>query len=170
MSVVIRLLFLVLASSLIFAHAGVLRVSGIPSRRAVVVQVQVITNDVSVKLPPPVSPGADGKRDPAVLGGDKSVPPQSSEVAPAIPGTEEDRKLKIKAERERLNENAVKWQKERAAAGSAVAMRSLGMRYMTGDGVERDPERGMDLLRKAAAGGDSAAKKELAKIESANKE
>lgn len=166
----IRLLSLFLIALFINAHAGVLRVSGIPSRRVVVVQVQAITNDVSAKLPPPVSPGADGKRQPAASEAGKIIETQKPEAAPVIAGTEEDRKLKIKAERERLNENAVRWQRERAAAGSAIAMRSLGMRYMTGDGVERDPERGMDLLRKAAAGGDSAAKKELAKIESAKKE
>jgi TPR repeat protein len=44
------------------------------------------------------------------------------------------------------------------------------MRHFTGDGVEKDEVKGMDLLRKAAAGGDSAAKKELAKREPAKKE
>src|SRR5687768_18059385 len=70
----------------------------------------------------------------------------------------------------RLNNNALVWQRERAAGGSATAQRSLAFRYLTGDGVDKDHARGMDLLRKAAVGGDSAAQKELAKREPAKKE
>jgi TPR repeat protein len=90
----------------------------------------------------------------------------------ATPATDAELKrlARIKSERVRLNRNALNWQRERAAGGSATAQRSLAMRYLTGDGVEIDEARGMDLLRKGAAGGDSAAQKELAKREPAKKE
>jgi hypothetical protein len=142
------------------------------------------SRESSTKLSPPVAPGMEKsestirnpdlpadvtieKNSPAKSTGAESkedLTRQTSDVA------ETARKARIKAERERLNHNAFVWQEQRAAAGSATAQRSLAMRYLTGDGVQKDEPKGMDLLRKAATGGDSAAQKELAKREPAKKE
>lgn len=163
----IRLILLLVGSALLCQRdiaAGADKVDGLPSRQTLIIQAQPA--EPITKLPQPTAPGIDSQSRPASAETDPKIeiplskPPLDPEAA---------RKLKIKSERERLNTNAVQWQRERAAAGSTIAIRSLGMRYMIGDGVVKDPVKG-DLLRKAAAGGDSAAKRELAKIDSAKKE
>jgi hypothetical protein len=163
-----------------------------PTRQKVIVAAPATNSPAKLpppvaKLPPPVAPGTDPNqpifihnRDlPAGVEIEKNPPPpplitdKPAEPKPSGPDEAElARQARIKAERERLNHNALLWQEDRAAHGSATAQRSLAMRYLTGDGVEKDETKGMDLLRKAAAGGDSAAKKELAKREhdSAKKE
>ena len=157
-------------------QAGALRINGIPSKRMVIIQM-VPQNEAVAKLPPPVAPGMEQSQSIST----STLPPgvEIEKIEPAVqpvepkelvPEVESAQKLKIKAERKRLNDNAVVWQLERAAGGSATAMRSLGMRYRIGDGVEKDEAKGMDLLRKASEGGDTAAKKELAKLEAAKKE
>jgi len=145
------------------SHAGALRVNGIPSKQAIIVQ--VISNPEPVaKLPPPIAPAADASATSLRPSQPAPSPVPAPKAGPA------SNKIKLIAERERLNRNAVAWQKERAAGGSATAMRSLGVRHMTGDGVEKDVAKGADLLRKAAEGGDAVAVKELAKIDSGKKE
>lgn len=166
--VVIRLFLLLVGFALLCQRdiaAGADKVNGLPSRQTLIIQAQPA--EPITKLPQPTAPGIDSQPRSASVENEPKI-----EIHPARPILDPDaaRKLKIKSERERLNTNAVQWQRERAAAGSTIAIRSLGMRYMIGDGVVKDPVKGMDLLRKAAAGGDSAAKRELAKIDSAKKE
>jgi hypothetical protein len=159
-------------------RAGTLRFQGFPSRKSVIVQ--TVTTEPVAKLAPPVAPGMEKPGAVATpvdirAGGEIQNAPAAAAVvkisAPATVSADEAlQKVKIKADRERLNHNALVWQEERAAQGSATAMRSLAMRYLSGDGVPKDEAKGMDLLRKGAAGGDSAAQKELAKREPAKKE
>jgi hypothetical protein len=162
------------------------RFHGFPSRqKLVVIAVPNPPAEPIAKLPPPIAPGTDKNQLVAphhdALGTvtiENHAAADSKTAVTAAPVREkndvevqaEARGARIKAERKRLNNNAVIWQQERAAGGSATAQRSLAMRYLTGDGVEKDEVKGMDLLRKGAAGGDSAAKKELAKREPAKKE
>ena len=162
--------------------AGPARFQGFPSRqKLVVIAVPNPPAEPVVKLPPPVAPGTDDNLPVAhhtENSGSVTIENNSpGESKPKSPQQKSDaeldaeaRKARIKAEHERLDHNALLWQQERAAAGSATAQRSLAMRYLTGDGVEKNETKGMDLLHKAAAGGDSAAKKELAKREPAKKE
>ena len=180
------------------SSAAVAQFKGFPSKQKIVIT--AVTNTPSrptAKLPPPIAPGMDKlevvapspnlssssgsgieiekhrtpsgieieKHAPVLLNVPKVQPAREPEADP-----DAERKARIKADRERLNRNAVIWQQERAAGGSATAQRSLAMRYFTGDGLPKDEVKGMDLLRKAAAGGDSAAQKELAKREPAIKE
>ena len=149
------------------AFAGVARFTGFPTRKLIYVRVPAPPPETVVKLPPPGPP----TKLPSHVDTEKETTAADVpvEAKPAI-DAELEQKGRIKAERERLNRNALNWQQERAAAGSATAQRSMAMRYLTGDGVEKDEARGMDLLRKAAVGGDSAAQKELAKREPAKKE
>ena len=149
------------------AFAGLARFTGFPTRKLIYVRVPAPPPESAVKLPPPGPPSnlpqhVDTEKH--TTAGEVTV-----DARPAVDPAHEQ-KARIKAERERLNRNALNWQQERAAAGSSTAQRSMGMRYLTGDGVEKDEARGMDLLRKGAAGGDSAAQKELAKREPAKKE
>jgi hypothetical protein len=183
---VIRLRLLLLFAVALFCFrdvsAAAARFKGFPSRQQLVVTAVQIRTEPIAKLPPPVAPGTDKTESsihkinvPASVTIENSSPADAAtkradEKSPAESEAEAARKTKIKAERERLNHNTLVWQQERAVAGSATAQRSLAMRYFTGDGFEKDEVKGMDLLRKAAAGGDSAAKKELAKREPAKKE
>jgi hypothetical protein len=158
-----------------------------PTRQQVIVATPVTNSPAHpvVKLPPPIAPGTDKNQPISVRNRDLPAGVEIEKNSPALitdkpveskPSAADEaeiaRQARIKAERERLNHNALLWQEDRAAHGSATAQRSLAMRYLTGDGVAKDQTRGMDLLRKAAAGGDSAAVKELAKREpeSAKKE
>ena len=179
-----RLLLLLVAALFCLRDlsAGPARFQGFPSRqKLVVIAVPKPPAEPVVKLPPPIAPGTDDNLPVAhhsdVSGSvtiENNSPAETHSKAPEQKSDAEleaeARKARIKAEHERLDHNALLWQRERAAAGSATAQRSLAMRYLTGDGVEKDETKGMDLLRKAAAGGDSAAKKELAKREPAKKE
>jgi TPR repeat protein len=76
---------------------------------------------------------------------------------------------KLKAEKERLNRNTVAWLKIRADDGSSSAQYSLGVRYLTGDGVEKNPELGRQLLRKAADAGEERAQRKLDQLDRAPK-
>ena len=155
------------------ARAATLQVTSIPSRRQVIVIPVYHQVDPTVKLPPPPPPnlgtGAWGtpslpkdleiEHDPAI-----PVSPAKIEAQkPAPPQTEEKRKLQ--AGRARLNHNALMWQLERAQAGSPTAMRSIGMRYLTGDGLEKNDAKAREWLKKGADGGDTAAQKELARLD-----
>jgi hypothetical protein len=174
------LVFAVASFGLRDVSAGAARFKGFPSRQQLVVTAVPIQTEPVAKLPPPIAPGTDknlssihtvGSGSGAIVTIENNSPADpTAKSSEEISKAEAARKAKIKAERERLNHNALVWQQERAAGGSATAQRSLAMRYFSGDGVEKDEVKGMDLLRKAAAGGDSAAIKELAKREPAKKE
>lgn len=77
---------------------------------------------------------------------------------------------KLKAEKERLAQNTLAWQKERAESGSSAAQFAMGIRYLKGDGVEPDPDKAMEYLKKASTNGESRATKKLQELESPPKE
>jgi len=55
---------------------------------------------------------------------------------------------------ERSQETARTWYEKAAAAGDVVALETLGLAYMNGDlGVQKNPQRGRELLRRAADNG-----------------
>ena len=161
-------------------RAAALRVTGIPSRRQLILVPVYNQVDSTVKLAPPPPPnlgiGALGRpslpkdleieRDPSAPAPAKSAPVVE---APKPAPIETDEKRKLQAGRARLNHNALMWQLERAQAGSATAMRSIGMRYLTGDGLEKNEAKAREWLKKGADGGDTAAIKELAKLDAQQK-
>jgi hypothetical protein len=165
------------------ADAGVMHFRGFPTRRVVIVQAPAPLTEPVAKLAPPLEPANTGE---AANSASNELPPglevekytsQPSTKGPLIvvEKTETEqadaaRKDRIKADRKRLNENAVNWQQERAAQGSAIAMRSLAFRYLNGDGVEKDEAKGNEWMRKAAEAGDSAAKKQIEKLKAAGKD
>ena len=83
------------------------------------------------------------------------IPPPAPKVDPE----------KLKAEKERLTQNTVKWQMQRAEEGSSTAQYGLGIRYLNGDGVEKDPDKARLYLRKAADGGEDRAIKKLEQLD-----
>lgn len=102
-------------------------------------------------LPPPVAPGIETPRRQSTGADDRIARTNTG------PRLDTNLQARVKAERERLNRNALQFQIDRAAEGSAVAMRSLGQRYMTGDLVEKDEEKAREWLKKAADAGDNSA-------------
>ena len=63
---------------------------------------------------------------------------------------------------EKSNEQALGWYQKAAERGSGVAMTKLGQAYIQGDlGLRADPDRGYELLERAAAGGHEPARRLL---------
>ena len=98
----------------------------------------------SASKPTPVSP----KAVPPISGTTNSVP---APPPPADAGKAKQETLKKTIEFERNN----------AEKGSAWAQYSLGSRYLTGDGVEKDEAAARKWLEAAAKNDDSRAKKKL---------
>jgi uncharacterized protein len=65
-----------------------------------------------------------------------------------------------KAKQETIK-RTVEFQKKRAAKGSPSAQYELGLRYLTGDGVEKDEKAGMKLLEGSAKQDYTLAKRKL---------
>ena len=64
--------------------------------------------------------------------------------------------------RDALQEMARSWYEKAAAAGDVVALETLGLAYMNGDlGVQKNSERGRELLRRAADSGHHPARDRL---------
>lgn len=62
-------------------------------------------------------------------------------------------------------QKVLEFQQKRAAEGSATAQFDLGMRYLAGDGVEKDEATARSWLQKAAANGNSQATKKLRELD-----
>lgn len=58
----------------------------------------------------------------------------------------------------------IEWQKQRAQSGSDNAQYELGVRYLTGKGVEQNDAEAKKWLQKAAAQGHSQAKRKLEEL------
>jgi TPR repeat protein len=73
---------------------------------------------------------------------------------------------KAAAEKEAVLKNAIEFEKGRANNGAAWAQYKLGLRYLTGDGVDKDVTTGRKWLKAAADGGDSQARAKLQLLDS----
>jgi hypothetical protein len=135
---------------------------GMPSRQIVIVQHLPGPATTYSQLPAPTAPGLGTG---AQVAKEEPLADQPSKAEPPTDPGDAAKKAKLKIAHDRLNHNTLLWQIERAEAGSAVAMRSLGMRFLTGDGLEKDETKAREWLEKGAKGGDPAAKKELAKLD-----
>lgn len=117
-------------------------------------------------LPPPVAPGIESPRRTTLVPPEDRIISTNSNAALAAKA-KTNLQTRVTAERERLNRNALQFQIDRAAEGSAVAMRSLGQRYMTGDLVEKNEEKAREWLKKAKEAGDPAAEILLQRLDKA---
>ena len=73
-----------------------------------------------------------------------------------------------KAKQETLRKT-IEFQKKRAAEGSPSAQYELGLRYLEGDGVEKDEPAGMQLLQESAKQDYTLAKKKLEELKEKKK-
>jgi hypothetical protein len=71
---------------------------------------------------------------------------------------------KINAKKKSGEDAIIKFEQDQAAKGSATYQRRLGLRYIKGNGLEKDPDKGREWLLKAASQGDTEAADELKKL------
>ena len=87
------------------------------------------------------------------------VPGTNNTAVPAPPPPADAEKAKKETLRK-----TIEFQKKRAAEGSPSAQYELGLRYLTGDGVEMDEAAGQKLLEESAKQDYTLAKKKLEQI------
>ncbi len=107
-------------------------------------------NQTPARPTPPPAPA----RPPAV------VPPQPPAAAPAPVDPEKE-----KAKKEEVLKKTIEFQKKRAAEGSPSAQYDLGMRYLTGDGLERNEELARKWLEESAKNDYLRAKAKLEELD-----
>lgn len=86
--------------------------------------------------------------------------PAPGTAQPAAPVDPE----KVKAEKAATDKNLLEYQKKKAAEGSPNAQYSLGVRYLAGDGVEKNKETAVKWLEKASKQGNNQATKKLEEL------
>lgn len=122
-----------------------------PNRRAVPPQ---------APRPAPVLPAA-----PAAA--PTSAPPvavrRALPVAPVVRPVDPE---KARAARDEAERKAIEFQKKRAEEDYGWAQYALGVRYLEGNGVEKDPVQARKWLEKAAKNGEGQARKKLAELDS----
>jgi hypothetical protein len=110
--------------------------------------------------PPPKQPTPPpaAARPPAVVPSQPAVVP-----APVDPEKE-------KAKQAEALKKTIEFQKKRAEEGSPSAQYELGLRYLKGDGLEKDVETGRKWLEKSAEQDYSPAKKKLEELKEEKKQ
>jgi hypothetical protein len=147
-------------------EAGSLQIPRAQPQPVVVIPASAETNEPIAKLPPPVAPGMDTNNMPSLI--KRREPPRGVEISTNnLKSPAAAKKARQEAERERLDHNALLLQLDRAGKGSEDAMRSLGFRYLKGQGVPKDEAKAREWLKKATDAGDVASKKELEKLDAA---
>lgn len=111
-----------------------------------------ITAPLSVPLPPPGSPGG---------------PPSQPAAAPARPVVVYQYKYPTRARADKFetDRKVLEFHKRRAVEGSPHAQYSLGIRYLEGNGVEKNETTAREWLKKSAQNGSEQAKKKLAELD-----
>jgi TPR repeat protein len=71
---------------------------------------------------------------------------------------------KAQAAKDQATRKTIEFQKRRAEEGSSTAQYDLGIRYIKGDGVERDEAKGRVLLEASAKNGFNPAVKKLSEL------
>jgi len=104
----------------------------------------------------------------AFKGGTKDNMPQLDYETVYVPQLTDDQKAAIAQSKSKTDAKVLAWHKELAEKGDAYGEYKMGLRYETGDGVEKDLAKAKDLLGKSAAQGNKDAADELAKITASN--
>lgn len=111
---------------------------------------------------PPPAKGAPASRPvpapPAV------APANTNTAVPAPPPPADPEKAKLETLKK-----TIEFQKKRAAEGSPSAQYELGLRYLNGDGVEKDEAAGMKLLEESARQDYTLAKRKLDELKEKKK-
>jgi len=93
-----------------------------------------------------------------------AVPPPNNVAVPAPPPPADAEKAKQETLRK-----TIEFQKKRAAEGSPSAQYELGLRYLKGDGVDKDEAAGMKLLEQSAKQDYTLAKKKIEELKEKKK-
>jgi TPR repeat protein len=82
---------------------------------------------------------------------------QAAPAAPVDPA-------KVQAEKRKSESDLIKYHRQRAEAGSDNAQYELGIRFLTGNGVEKDEKLGREWLARSAKSGNPKAVKKLEEL------
>lgn len=104
----------------------------------------------------------------ALKAGTKDDMPQLDYETVYVPQLSEEQKAAIASNKSKTDAKVLAWHKELADKGDAYGEYKMGLRYETGDGVDKDVDKAKDMLGKAAAQGNSDAASELSKLTSTN--
>ena len=85
--------------------------------------------------------------------------------APAVPVAATTNSAKVKAQNDAATKRTVEFQRKRAEAGATSAQYDLGMRHLTGDGVEKNLAEARKWFNAAAKQDHVWSKKKLAELE-----
>ena len=111
-------------------------------------------------VPPPTnSPPSKSARPPSSVRPAPPPPTTPSTAIPAPPRPVDPEKAK--KEKEEVLKKTVEFQKKRAAEGSPSAQYDLGLRYLTGDGVEKNEELARKWLEASAKNDYALARRKL---------
>jgi TPR repeat protein len=100
----------------------------------------------------------------AMKSGDKNGMPSLDYGAVYVPELTDEQKAAAAQAKSKAADKVLAFHKELADKGDAYGQFKMGMRYLTGDGVDKDMAKARDLLGKAAAQGNKDAATELAKL------
>lgn len=100
----------------------------------------------------------------ALKTGDKNGMPNLDYATVYTPELTDDQKAAAVQAKSKTDAKVLAFHKELADKGDAYGQYKMGMRYLTGDGVDKDIAKARDLLSKSAAQGNKDAATELAKI------
>ncbi len=113
--------------------------------------------------------GSSAPRGPQPVAAPVAPPTALPVAAPAQPGAKAAPPVVAPAparkpdpERE---QRVINFQRQNAVSGNPSSQYDLGMRYVKGDGVEKDDKQAMEWLKLAAQNGNSRAQKELTALE-----
>ena len=81
-----------------------------------------------------------------------------------VPELTEEQKAQIVANKSKTTAKVLAWQEDLAKQGDAYGQYKMGMRYLNGDGVDKDLAQARDLFTKSSAQGNHDAADALAKM------
>jgi hypothetical protein len=114
---------------------------------------RIVNPDNTLRTPAPTPPAPPT---PA-----RTAPAATPPAAPVQPYVAPE---KTQEEKDAILRKTIEFQKQRAEAGSPSSQYDLGMRYLTGDGLEKDPDLAKKWLTAASTNGNSQATKKLEEI------
>ena len=120
---------------------------------------QPTARQITKKIVPPPTPAAPAEASKKT----QTTPAPSTATKPSPPVVRE----KTKEEKEEILKKTIEFQKQRAASGSATAQYDLALRYLNGDGVEKNLETAQKWFGEAAKQGHSGAIKKLEELKAA---
>jgi TPR repeat protein len=130
--------------------------------------VKRITRGLPTSSPDPAAPGGGrqgGGGPPPPPGAPGSARQPAPPTTQVIVSTNLVPAQKTDEEKAELLKKTIEFQKRRAGEGSATSQYDLGMRYLKGDGVEKNLEEARKWLELSAKGGNNQAKAKLEELD-----